>query len=109
MKSLAWLSSCSAGGGPWEGRVCSFRGNTREPRQRLGVQGPSCVGGGEPRSGPDQGLGWVWGWGLEAGSGAQGALRAGAPGSDFSKQPEGWAGLGQLESLSSSSSSQTGA
>ena len=44
MKSLAWLSSCSGGGGPWEGRLCSFRGNTREPRQRLGVQGPSWVG-----------------------------------------------------------------
>lgn len=46
MKSLAWLSSCSVGGGPWEGLLCSFRGNTRDPRQRLGVQGPSWVGGG---------------------------------------------------------------
>lgn len=44
MKSLAWLSSCSVGGGSWEGRLCSFRGKTREPRQRLGVQGPSWVG-----------------------------------------------------------------
>lgn len=44
MKSLAWLSSCSAGGGPWPGRLCSFRGNTREPRQRRGVHGPSWVG-----------------------------------------------------------------
>ena len=82
MKSLAWLSSCSAGGGPGEGRVCSFRGNTREPRQRLGVQGPSWVGGGEPRSGPDQGWWRVEGYGAGAwrqSLGPQGGLGAVAP------------------------------
>lgn len=39
MKSLACPAAVSEGG-PWEGRVCSFRANTQEPRQRLGVQGP---------------------------------------------------------------------
>lgn len=77
MKSLAWLSSCSGGGGPWEGRLCSFRGNTREPRQRLGVQGPSWIGVGgggresrehqiRTRSGLGAGPGGrVWGRGRE--------------------------------------------